>query len=161
MDDGTSWRRVAGRLASGFRAVRLHRRPYRLDLPNDPRSSIAREVEDVAAIAGAVGAGRPGDSFLAVRGSLGWARWDTDQPESKVRSEHPSWKVAPERTARFTLPTVGGYGGSAGRESIRSFISSFREGSPPMFDVTDARRVLEMIDAAHNSSESGRRVAIR
>lgn len=105
--------------------------------------------------ANAEGPGRPGDSFFAVRGSLGWARWEQDRPEIKVRSEHPAWRVAPERTIAFTLPAVGGYGGAGGQASLRSFIASFREGAPPVFDVGDARRVLEIIDAAHRSAASG------
>ena len=55
LDDGSSWRLVASRLASRFRVVRLHRRPYRLDLPNDPRLSMALEVEDVQAVIKEIG----------------------------------------------------------------------------------------------------------
>lgn len=55
LDDGSSWKRVATRLAARYRVVRLHRRPYRLDLPSDPRSSVAREVEDVLAVTAVVG----------------------------------------------------------------------------------------------------------
>ncbi|MDG6910296.1 MAG: alpha/beta hydrolase, partial [Nitrososphaerota archaeon] len=55
LDDGASWERVASRLASRFRVVRLHRRPYRLDLPNDPRLSMALEVEDVQAVLREIG----------------------------------------------------------------------------------------------------------
>lgn len=76
-----------------------------------------------------------------------------------MRGEHPSWSVAPERTIGFTLPAVGGYGGASGQASLRSFTASFREGAPPMFDVGAARRVLEIIDAAHRSAASGRVVA--
>ena len=55
LDDGSSWHRVAVRLAPRFRVVRLHRRQYRLDLAGSPWS-IAQEVDDVLAIATTIGA---------------------------------------------------------------------------------------------------------
>src|SRR5262245_11075602 len=53
-DDGSSWHRVAARLADRFRVVRLHRRQYRLDLPGGP-CAIDQEVDDVLALAGLIG----------------------------------------------------------------------------------------------------------
>lgn len=55
MDDARSWSRVTGRLADRFRAVRLHRRTYRLDLAVDPSTSLSAEVADVLAAADALG----------------------------------------------------------------------------------------------------------
>jgi pimeloyl-ACP methyl ester carboxylesterase len=52
LDDGRSWAKVAAQLAPRFRVVRLHRRQYRLDLPP---CSMAREAEDVVAVATALG----------------------------------------------------------------------------------------------------------
>lgn len=56
LDDGTRTAKLAGVLATRFRVLRLHRRQYRLDLKaaGGP-CSIAREVEDVLAVAAAVG----------------------------------------------------------------------------------------------------------
>lgn len=56
LDDGTRTTKLAGILAARFRVLRLHRRQYRLDLKttNTP-CSIAHEVEDVLAVATAVG----------------------------------------------------------------------------------------------------------
>jgi pimeloyl-ACP methyl ester carboxylesterase len=48
LDDGRSWAKVAARLATRFRVVRLHRRRYRLDLPT---CSMAQEVDDLVALA--------------------------------------------------------------------------------------------------------------
>ena len=45
MDDGSSWRRVAARLAPRFRVVRPHRRQYRLDLKSGSACTLADEVE--------------------------------------------------------------------------------------------------------------------
>jgi pimeloyl-ACP methyl ester carboxylesterase len=35
LDDGSSWKKVAARLTPRFRVVRLHRRPYKLNLLSD------------------------------------------------------------------------------------------------------------------------------
>jgi pimeloyl-ACP methyl ester carboxylesterase len=54
LDDGRSWGKVAARLSPRFRVVRIVRHHYRLDLPADSYS-ISREVEDVLALAQAIG----------------------------------------------------------------------------------------------------------
>src|SRR5262249_49110195 len=55
LDDGASWHRVATRLATRFRVVRLHRRQFRLDLTAGQPCSIGQEVADVLAIAEKLG----------------------------------------------------------------------------------------------------------
>jgi pimeloyl-ACP methyl ester carboxylesterase len=55
LDDGRSWKKVAGRLARRFRVVRIVRRHYRLDLPAASSYSMTKEVEDVRALAGLLG----------------------------------------------------------------------------------------------------------
>jgi len=55
LDDGTSWHGVATLLATQFRVVRVHRRQYRLDLSAKLPCSIRQEVEDLRALAGAIG----------------------------------------------------------------------------------------------------------
>jgi pimeloyl-ACP methyl ester carboxylesterase len=58
MDDGTRTKKLAAILARRFRVLRLHRRQYRLDLKAKTGGapySVAQEVQDVIAIAEAVG----------------------------------------------------------------------------------------------------------
>lgn len=55
LDDGSSWRKVAARLAGTSRMLRVHRRQYRLDVAGLP-CTIAQEVADVLAVVHAVGA---------------------------------------------------------------------------------------------------------
>lgn len=56
LDDGTRSTKLAAILAKRFRVVRLHRRQYRIDLKTGSvPCSIAREVEDVLAVADAIG----------------------------------------------------------------------------------------------------------
>jgi pimeloyl-ACP methyl ester carboxylesterase len=54
LDDGRSWSKVAAQLSPRFRVVRIVRHHYRLDLPAGSYS-ISREVEDVLALAQAIG----------------------------------------------------------------------------------------------------------
>jgi pimeloyl-ACP methyl ester carboxylesterase len=55
MDDGASWARVAARLRSRFRVLRLHRRQYRLDLKTGEACTMAEEVEHVHALVELIG----------------------------------------------------------------------------------------------------------
>lgn len=55
LDDGRSWGKVAARLSPRFRVVRIVRRHYRLDLPAADGYSMSKEVEDVHALAQAIG----------------------------------------------------------------------------------------------------------
>ena len=137
----------------------------------ETRSGEAIDVEDTAALLlrfanGAVGSLHAAytaggdDLYFGLRGALGWARWERSLPEITVYSEHPSWSAAPRRTLNFHLPAVRGYGGAAGHQSIRRFFAAFRDGTPPMFTTADARRVLEVLDAAAESSRSGRYVPL-
>jgi predicted dehydrogenase len=134
-------------------------------------SGEAVDVEDTAALSlrfanGAVGSLHAAyttggdDLYFGLRGALGWARWERSLPEITAYSEHPLWNAAPRRTLTFRLPATPGYGGAAGRESVRRFFAAFREGKAPMFTTEDARRVLEVLDAAAESSRTGRYVPL-
>lgn len=98
--------------------------------------------------------------FVALRGTHGWLNWDKSGPEFTVHSTHPAWQTAPTRTLRFEGDTTGGYGGAMGVLTLRRFIESFRAGGPPAFLPEDALRVLEVLDAAQESSRTGRHVTI-
>ncbi|MDR1513315.1 MAG: alpha/beta hydrolase [Propionibacteriaceae bacterium] len=54
LDDGGHYAPVARRLARRFRVIRLRRRSYRDDLPPGHQVTVAGELEDVKALAGAV-----------------------------------------------------------------------------------------------------------
>lgn len=55
MSDESAYDKVAAELTGRFRVVRIRRRIYRLELPPDPATTFARQVEDVLAVAGAIG----------------------------------------------------------------------------------------------------------
>jgi len=98
--------------------------------------------------------------FFGLRGTLGWVNWERSGPELVARSVHPAWMAAPRRVMRFEPEAAGGYGGSTGILAMRRFIASFRQGMEPVFTTDDALRVLEVLDAAHESANTGRRVSL-
>jgi predicted dehydrogenase len=101
----------------------------------------------------------PHQLFFALRGTDGWVRWDGHGPEIEVRSTRPEWATAPTRIMRFDPEPVSGYEGAVGIETLRRFIASFRDGARAVVSVEDALRVLEVLDAVHESARTGRRVA--
>jgi predicted dehydrogenase len=98
--------------------------------------------------------------FFGLRGTLGWVVWDKSDPELLAHSTHPAWATAPTRVQRYDPDLVGGYGGAQGILALRRFIASFREGTRPAFVPEDALRVLEVLDAAHESAACGRRISL-
>ncbi len=66
LSDESAWAKVAARLVDRFRVIRIRRRLYRLELPADPSTAYAREVEDVLAVARTLGSrARPGPAGAA------------------------------------------------------------------------------------------------
>lgn len=56
LSDESPWTAVASELAPRFRVVRIRRRLYRTELPADPATNIAREVDDIQALIATFGA---------------------------------------------------------------------------------------------------------
>lgn len=100
-------------------------------------------------------------TYFALRGKKGWLTWDQLGEELQVRSTDPRWAAAPNRTLRFAPDPTGGYGGAMGIAVFRQFIAGFRDNAPPPFVPTDALRILEVLDAARESSNTGRRVTVK
>ncbi|MFN8541469.1 MAG: hypothetical protein U0232_28840 [Thermomicrobiales bacterium] len=78
--------------------------------------------------------------------------------EASVTSLHPDWAPAATRQLRYTVDQVEGYGGAIGIELLRHWIRAFRAGGPPLATIGDAMSALAIIDAAYESSATGRRV---
>ena len=138
------------------------------------------DVEDVASVtlrfrSGALGslqagyqlamsmegyAGANYDTYVGFRGTEGRVYWNpTDQPPRlQAESSRADWSSAPERTFAFTLPGAEGYGGAYGRAFMERFLRAARgEGEPPATGE-DALRVARIVEAAYESSATGRRV---
>ena len=55
LSDESAWAKVAAELTPSFRVVRIRRRLYRTELPADPATDFAREVDDLLALAAEIG----------------------------------------------------------------------------------------------------------
>jgi predicted dehydrogenase len=147
------------------------------------RSGEAIDVEDVAVLAvefesGAIGSLHAGyvlsmsgsgyhnrqgyNNYLGVYGRLGRLYWN--RPESSdtlfVESSHPSWNSAPQREVTMPAAESPAYGGIAGEEFIRRFIRAAQGDGEAPTSGRDALQVARIVDAAYESSRTGRRIAI-
>jgi predicted dehydrogenase len=98
--------------------------------------------------------------FFGLRGTLGGLNWERSGPEIEVRSTHPAWAPGQTRALRIASDPVEGYAGATGLRALQRFIASFREGAAPVFTPDDSIRVLEVLDAAGESAQTGARVRV-
>ena len=147
------------------------------------RSGEAIDVEDVATLAlrfrsGAVGSFHAGymmalsgggyhnkagyDTYGGFNGQLGRITWSSPSSPIKlaVESIHPAWASAPQRTFDLPLAESPAYGGVSGEQFIRDFIRSAQGEGQPWTTGHDALQVARIVDAAYESSRSGRRIEI-
>jgi pimeloyl-ACP methyl ester carboxylesterase len=127
LDDGRSWAKVAARLSGRFRVLRVVRRHYRLDLPPAPYS-ITREVEDVLALASAIGppmlvVGHSSGAVVALeamaRAPGAFAGAVLFEPPVATGPPDPSGAVA---IARANAAVADGKPGKAGQIFVRDIV---------------------------------------
>ena len=102
------------------------------------------------------------DTYVGVNGRGGRIYWstDTDPTHMTVESTHSSWASGPRRETDVKVGESPAYGGIHGEAFMRDFIAAARgEGEPPA-SGRDALQVARVIDAAYESSQSGRRIDI-
>lgn len=102
----------------------------------------------------------PDQIGIAIQGTKGWMQWNGVGPELRVQSDQPAWRSAPARMLRFEAPPMPGYSGATGWEAFERFRAAVQEGGSLPMDVTDALRVLELLDAIQRSGREGCRVAV-
>jgi predicted dehydrogenase len=141
-------------------------------------SGEAIDVEDTAVLAfrtssGAIGSlhagyllalGNPGyraaghDISLILRGSDGLIQYSVgrnyDGAPLVLESLAPRWRSASRRGFHLTPTPSPGYGGLAGLDVFRQFLSA-EVGQRTPADAVDALRVLEVLDAAYASADRG------
>jgi predicted dehydrogenase len=145
-------------------------------------SDVAIDVEDTAAVAfkttgGAVGSmhagyllavGNPGyraaghDIAMILRGTLGAIYYTSGRHETPLLLESvaPGWRTAVRRTFQFTPAPSPGYGGLAGLDFFRAFLTATSGQATPA-DHIDALRLLEVLDAIYEAAASGRTVDVK
>ncbi len=96
-------------------------------------------------------------AILNLNGSLGAASWNIENDHCTIVSHHPEWEAAPSR--KFTMPSASlpGYGG-AGTRLMRAFIEAIRGNGESGYTIDDAIASLRIIEAAHESSKTGRSI---
>lgn len=101
-------------------------------------------------------------SALAIWGMEGFARWPSmGANELTVMSNAPEWNGAPQRTFEYTLNTYEGYGSQKWfLHLLQGFVDTVRSGGTPAVTADDGLRVLQVIEAAYESAQSGRRVEL-
>lgn len=147
------------------------------------RSGEAIDVEDVAVLSlrfrsGALGSLHVGytmalkgarygdtasyDSYVGFNGQKGRMHWSTNFIPVTLHAEsaHEAWASAPQRTFDYTLGQSPAYGAVWGEHFMRDFLKAAQgEGKPPTCGA-DALRVARIVEAAYESSRTGRRIEI-
>jgi len=107
------------------------------------------------------GAGPRNDTYFGLRGTLGTATWPSPgEGELRIESVAPAWQVAPVRTFQMAIAPRPFYANQWGYQFVAEFIRAVRGGGQALVGVEDAYRVLQTIDAAYESSRTGRRVQL-
>ncbi len=101
------------------------------------------------------------DSFIAVRGTRGYARIDSARGEGYgLFSDADGWASCGYLEQTFNEPASTAYGGASGEEFVLGHLTASRTGGEAPTSIDDAVHVLEVIDAALESSATGRTIKI-
>lgn len=101
------------------------------------------------------------DAFMAMRGTEGYVRIPlSERGGYSLNSIAEGWASGGVRDYAFTPPSSPAYGGIAGEEFVRQFLQASREGSPALAPIEAMVHVLDVIEAAVESSATGRTVAV-
>jgi predicted dehydrogenase len=101
------------------------------------------------------------DTFLALRGTDGYVRLPLSEGNRyTLVSEAPGWAAGGRRERIFELPASPAYGGRAGEQFVLDFLQAARTGGVPPAPIDAAVHVLEIVEAALESSATGRLVRV-
>jgi predicted dehydrogenase len=102
------------------------------------------------------------DTYIGINGQQGRVHWSAPGSPSELKAEsaHPAWAGAPQWSAQYVAGQSPAYGGKAGEAFIRDFIEASHEGRPAWTTGEDALMVARVIDAAYESSRTGRRMDV-
>ena len=99
------------------------------------------------------------DSYLAFNGREGRIVWPDLNPSLHIESPPVAGRPA-IRDEKFELPASTSYGGASGEEFFRQFLAAMQgRGSPPT-TLADALRTARIIEAAEESSRTGKFVRV-
>ena len=100
------------------------------------------------------------DTFIGFRGTDGYLRLPREMDGFTVHSLAPGWAAKGKQDRVFEPAQSPAYGGVSGEEFLRAFLEASRTGAPGPAPIGAAVHVLEIIEAAIESSDTGRTVRI-
>jgi predicted dehydrogenase len=102
------------------------------------------------------------DQYFGLRGTLGrlWTPPGADEPALVLESLAPGWDHARRHTFAYSLPQSEAYAGIFGMDFLRGFFRAALEGGQPPVTGEDALKVLQIIEAAYQSSATGRTITL-
>ncbi len=100
------------------------------------------------------------DSFLAFRGTEGFARLQMEEKGYTLYSEAEGWETGGLRNLAFQPPESQAYGGLGGEIFLNKFLEASRQGETAPVPIEAGVHVLEVIEAALKSSETGNAVKV-
>ncbi len=102
------------------------------------------------------------DTYVGLNGQNGRIYWNAPGGPSALalESTHADFSGAPWQNRDYTIATSPAYGGVAGENFIRRFMQAAQGNGAPMAGGADALQVARIVDAAYESSSSGRRIEI-
>ena len=103
-------------------------------------------------------AGGSSDSFMAFRGQDGHIRMPGGA--ATLQTVASGWAAEGKREFSFESAQSEAYGGLAGEDFVSDFLKASRTGAPAPAPIEDAVHVLDVVEAALESSETGRVVKI-
>ncbi|MEZ4865066.1 MAG: Gfo/Idh/MocA family oxidoreductase [Caldilineaceae bacterium] len=105
------------------------------------------------------GIGARNDLNFILRGQMGAVQWPLTGMIT-VTSTHPAWQSAPTRTFHLEVAPRPVYADQWGYDFVADFIHAIRTGARPPVNLDDGYRILQIIDAAYESSRTGQRVTL-
>jgi len=103
------------------------------------------------------GVGPRNDLNFLLRGQMGAIGWPLTG-EFTVSSTAPAWQSAPVRTFHLEPAARPVYADQWGHDFVAAFLHAIRTGARPPVNLDDGHRILQIIDAAYESSRTGQRV---
>ena len=101
------------------------------------------------------------DAFMALRGTEGYVRIPlSERGGYSLNSIADGWASGGVRDYSFSLPSSPAYGGVAGEEFVRQFLQASRTGASALAPIEAMVHVLDVIEAAIESSQTGRTVTV-
>lgn len=99
------------------------------------------------------------DAYLGFNGRSGRVVWPDLSPRLHIECPAPADQPS-VREQTFSLPASSSYGGSGGEDFFRQFFAAMDGKASPPATLEDALRIARLVEAAEESSRSGRFVHV-